>query len=150
MRLGGGWMLVAHWVACVWFAIGVGEYDRQALSDTVLAYSSWMTRVAPIGRAVAADSEFSAFAYSTCIRLCRETVAPDPNTPGLQYPEFVQAHLPSNSSVKRLECISGLRFPVMAADGHQRTDAAGAPLWAWCDSNNFCPQPPLTHPYAPT
>ena len=48
LKLGLGWMLVAHWIACIWWAIGMYEWNKQKVSLEPLPYSSWMIRVGPI------------------------------------------------------------------------------------------------------
>ena len=56
MKLGGGWMLVSHWIACIWWAIGMYEWNKQKYSLEPLPYSSWMIRVAPVNPATASLS----------------------------------------------------------------------------------------------
>ena len=74
LKLGLGWMLVAHWIACIWWAIGMYEWNKQKYSLEPLAHSSWMIRVGPTGRAISADNKFGAAQFSQCVELCRHAL----------------------------------------------------------------------------
>ena len=52
-------MLVAHWIACIWFSMGAWGYEQQKNSNTTNQYQSWMLRVPPIGRAISAARSLS-------------------------------------------------------------------------------------------
>jgi len=139
LRLGGGWMLVAHWIACIWFFIGTYEWEKQKDSFTPLEYESWMIRVAPVGRARSSDDSFSRAQFNNCVQRCLNTfgVNPEPEGTGVRIGEF------NNNSKKRMDCITGLRFPLYidgtGNPGNQSLSPSGEPLWDWCDDNNFFP-----------
>ena len=64
VKLLGGFFMLAHWVACMWWAIGIdgGNLDL----DANLNHTSWIVRISPVGTGPA----FAAADYSSCVDAC--------------------------------------------------------------------------------
>jgi len=120
LRLAGGWMLVAHWVACIWFAIGAWGFEQQKNTNETNQYTSWMTRVPPLGRAITEGDVFSPQTYDACMERCTST-----------HTSIDSNKSKYSSMAVYLECISGLKFQTYLPDGNVSYD--------WCDENNFFP-----------
>ncbi|KAL1524301.1 hypothetical protein AB1Y20_019204 [Prymnesium parvum] len=125
LRLAGGWMLVTHWTACTWFAIGTFGYEEQKGSNSSLQYESWMLRVPPIGRAFSREQLFSPAVYSECIAKCMTTHV-STNANSSRYPH----------SAVYLECTTGIHFQLPEHVYDPNCDETGS---CWCDDNNFFP-----------
>ena len=61
VKLLGGFFMLAHWVACMWWAIGIdgGNLDL----DANLNHTSWIVRISPVGTGPA----FAAADYSSSL-----------------------------------------------------------------------------------
>ena len=92
-------MLVTHWIACIWFAIGVWGFELQKNANTTNEYTSWMLRVPPVGRAIADGDVFRVSWYNDCMANCnaKHTSA---DIEASKYPNMA----------RQLECQSGLKF----------------------------------------
>jgi hypothetical protein len=64
------WVLMAHWIACIWWAIGKYEYllANQRYLDGLPARNetTWLVRIPPTGKA----PDFSKDAFDTCVDNC--------------------------------------------------------------------------------
>lgn len=60
-----GFFLLAHWVACVWWAFGVMEANMDLEGND--NHSSWLLRLPPVGTA---EDGFSLDAFRACVDAC--------------------------------------------------------------------------------
>ena len=64
VKLLGGFFMLAHWVACMWWAIGIDNGNLDL--DANLNHTSWIVRISPVGTGPA----FAAADYSSCVDAC--------------------------------------------------------------------------------
>jgi len=68
------WMLIAHWIACIWWFIGRlgfrAESDRYFKGLPPSNETSWLVRIPPVGTA---ETLFSVQAFTDCVNSCLQT-----------------------------------------------------------------------------
>jgi len=102
------WMLIAHWIACIWWAIGAlgfrEESDRYHKGLPAANETSWLVRIPPVGKA---ETGFSSEIFRQCVSNCL-----------------------AETSHSRMECMSNSTCD----DNNMNPDETGAVFNAWWSS----------------